>query len=315
LELGSYIHQLLFDNEIVIIPGFGAFVSNYKPAQIDREQEILLPPSKEISFDRKLKNDDGLLVNYIAANEGISRPEALRMVEEFKENIQYRLEKGEVIEFEGLGTLNLDEKNNAVFVADPGENFLLDSYGLVATSLKSEQGPPRTNETIVPEEKNKRNLGWMLFLLIPVAAGAVFIYLNFFIPPKHNNILPETNILMPDTTVIEEPGAYADSVQTNPGQDSISLTTIDSEKTDIKILSGNKYYLVGGSFKEQENADKYFKKAEKLGYQPIHLGKQGNFYIVAIGLFNSFDEADSAMSEYVKREPDSGLWIKRVSSQ
>lgn len=315
MEIGSYIHQLLFENESVIIPGFGAFVSNYKPAQADAGQEILSPPSKEISFDRKLKNDDGLLVNCVSANVGISRSEAHKMVEKFSENIQYRLEKGEIIEFKGLGTLKLDDVNNPVFIPESGENFLLDSFGLGATSLKTGQEPVMSNGTDIPEEDNKRNRGWLLFLLIPIAALAVFVYLNFFIPKKHNDILPESNILKSDTPAFEEQMTYTDTVQTEVEKDTINPTTKVIEKPEIKNLSGVKYYLIGGSFMEQENADKYLKKVEKLGYQPILLGKQGNFYIVAIGKYNSFGEADSAMNGYVRREPNSGIWIKKVGNQ
>ena len=91
MEITAYIKELLVENDYVIIPGLGAFVAGYKPAHTDDTQESILPPSKEVTFNRKLKNNDGLLVGTIASEEGISRFDALKKVEEFRENIQYRI--------------------------------------------------------------------------------------------------------------------------------------------------------------------------------------------------------------------------------
>ena len=108
MEVGHYIKDLLFENDCVIIPGFGAFIAIYRSVQIDEGKETLLPPSKEITFDRKLKNNDGVLVKHYAKSEGVSDFDSLKIIEEFREDIQYRLEKGEKIIFEGLGTLSLN---------------------------------------------------------------------------------------------------------------------------------------------------------------------------------------------------------------
>ena len=72
MKLAKHIHDLLLENETVIIPGFGAFISTYKPAEIG-ENEIK-PPSKEISFTRQIRNNDGMLVTAIARKAKISQP-------------------------------------------------------------------------------------------------------------------------------------------------------------------------------------------------------------------------------------------------
>ena len=56
------LRELLFVQECVIIPGFGGFLTKYKSADIDYLNYTITPPTKSISFNRQLRNDDGLLV-------------------------------------------------------------------------------------------------------------------------------------------------------------------------------------------------------------------------------------------------------------
>jgi cell division septation protein DedD len=82
-------------------------------------------------------------------------------------------------------------------------------------------------------------------------------------------------------------------------------TTLNSDK------EGPKYILVGGSFKDESNAEKYLEQLKAEGYEPFHLGKRGSFYIIGIGKYNTFEEADEAKEIYTKKNPGSGVWVKK----
>ena len=81
MRIDKYIKELLLENETVIIPGFGAFISTYKPAEINKENDTIKPPSKEISFNQNIRNNDGLLVGHVADAQGISHFDALKEIE------------------------------------------------------------------------------------------------------------------------------------------------------------------------------------------------------------------------------------------
>ncbi|HSH20000.1 MAG TPA: hypothetical protein VLA03_06090, partial [Draconibacterium sp.] len=132
LNLSNFIHSLLLENETVIIPGFGAFISIYKPAEIS-ENEIK-PPSKEISFTQQIKNNDGLLVEIIARKAKISQTNALKRVEKARENMLYELDKGETVILENIGSLSYSENNEIEFTPFHEDNLLLDSFGLESIS-------------------------------------------------------------------------------------------------------------------------------------------------------------------------------------
>ncbi len=132
LNLSNFIYSLLLENDTVIIPGFGAFVSTYKPAVI-LENEIK-PPSKEISFTQKIKNNDGMLAEIIARKAKISQSYAMKRIEKAHENMLYELDKGETVIIENIGTLVYNEKNEIQFTPFQDENLLLDSFGLETIS-------------------------------------------------------------------------------------------------------------------------------------------------------------------------------------
>jgi nucleoid DNA-binding protein/cell division septation protein DedD len=152
LNLSNYIHSLLLENETVIIPGFGAFISTYKPAEIN-ENEIK-PPSKGISFTQQIKNNDGLLVEIIARKAKISQINAMKRIEKARENMFYELDKGETVVLENIGNLFYNENNEIQFVPFEEDNLLLDSFGLETISLEDsveKMDEIETDEILVEE--------------------------------------------------------------------------------------------------------------------------------------------------------------------
>jgi nucleoid DNA-binding protein/cell division septation protein DedD len=152
LNLSTYIYSLLLENETVIIPGFGAFVSTYNPAVI-LENEIK-PPSKEISFNQQIKNNDGMLAEIIARRAKISQSYAMKRIEKARENMLYELDKGETVIVENIGTLVYNENNDIIFVPFQDENMLLNSFGLetISTGDSIQKTDVIEVETAITEE-------------------------------------------------------------------------------------------------------------------------------------------------------------------
>src|SRR5690606_41196942 len=64
-----YITELLYRYNCVVVPGFGAFLTQMKPAVINEATHSFSPPSKIVSFNGQLSSNDGLLVSYMADAE------------------------------------------------------------------------------------------------------------------------------------------------------------------------------------------------------------------------------------------------------
>lgn len=343
MNIGKYIHQLLLENDTVIIPGFGAFISKYKPAELNDDTNELKPPSKTISFNQQIRNNDALLVGKVAEEEVISHFDALTEIEKERENIIYQLDKGDKFLLDEIGELFLNEQNEIQLIPIEEDNLLLDSFGLESVIAEEIAEPsqaiiipekkekiediqkPELKEKVTPtvvkeqkqeapkkteEKKKKRSWLWILLILAPIIMVGVFISTKQTkqgIPPVKttNKIIPrviEEPVVIQDSIIIDTiPAMVKDSILLEKTEETPSENSIDSDKP--------KFYLVGGSFKVEENAHSYFSQLKDQGFEPFHLGKRGNFFIVGIGTYNSEKEALAARRVFHETNPNSDIWI------
>ena len=114
-QLSLHIEYLLLRHDCVIVPGFGAFIATRRSAVLDTAHHRVLPPTREIGFNRAVMSDDGLLAHSISRREGISfedgRALMLRSIELLKEQL---VADGEVT-LGHVGTLSLGEENTILF--------------------------------------------------------------------------------------------------------------------------------------------------------------------------------------------------------
>lgn len=122
--------ELLLEEDCVVIPEFGGFVSNYRPSFIEPSKNILIPPSKDVSFNAKLSKNDGLLAKSISEKLGISYKEALESIQIRVDFWRSELETKHYLEFEDLGSFILNKEGNLVFEQFNETNFLDTSFGL-----------------------------------------------------------------------------------------------------------------------------------------------------------------------------------------
>ena len=135
INLSNHIATLLKHHDCVIITGFGGFILNKKPAYINQITKKIYPPSKSISFNKNLVENDGLLANYLSQIENISYEEASLEILKFSRKSSLKLARGEAIVFENIGQLVLNSKQNIDFTIDTNTNFSQESYGLTSFSL------------------------------------------------------------------------------------------------------------------------------------------------------------------------------------
>ncbi len=125
-----HIADLLYHHECVIVPGLGGFIKAYRPAQILHETHEFFPPLGSVAFNAGLAGNDGLLANYIASIENSSYTEAINKIRIFVETSFDDLQKGDKLEFAGIGDLFLNASGKIEFSPSKQVNFNADSFGL-----------------------------------------------------------------------------------------------------------------------------------------------------------------------------------------
>ena len=107
IELERHIEILLLDNDCVIVPDLGGFMTHHVDARYIEEEQAFLPPLRTLGFNPQLKMNDSLLVqSYVEAND-ISYPEALRRIEQEVDNIKKQIMYNGSYQLENIGMLKL----------------------------------------------------------------------------------------------------------------------------------------------------------------------------------------------------------------
>ena len=188
MNINQCISELLFDHDCVILPGLGGFITNYSPANIHPVLHRFSPPAKDILFNTNLKNNDGLLVNYLSQKQNISFEEANHIVQQFVDNCHSQLNNRQNVSFHGIGTLWLSVEKKIQFTPEKKVNYLNSSYG-----LSSFISPPVKKETDLQLKKKElfkdrvpvveghypvRKPRYAALYIIPVLILFVWGYLN-----------------------------------------------------------------------------------------------------------------------------------------
>ena len=153
----NYLIELLKDNECVIVPEFGAFISKRHSATIDYANHRFMPPYKELVFNNKLTNNDDLLVNFISQKENISNEEALAKIKNFVNQSAAILDVNFELDLEGLGKLR-NFHGDYVFETKEDVNLLGDAFGLTSFNFQPifrTETYQVIKEKIVVEQKQK----------------------------------------------------------------------------------------------------------------------------------------------------------------
>jgi nucleoid DNA-binding protein len=135
----NHIKELLFEQDCVVIPDFGGFVTNFDCAKINLTNRFIAPPQKWLAFNALLKNDDGLLSNYIANEENISLSQANLKVKTFVEDTRKYLRFDKTYLIDGLGTFSQNDEEKIQFQPKPTNNFYSESFGMENIFLKKSE--------------------------------------------------------------------------------------------------------------------------------------------------------------------------------
>jgi hypothetical protein len=128
--VSEHLVNLLYEQDCVILAGFGAFVANDEPAYVDFINKQIVPPRREIMFNKAVSNNDGLLINYVAKRENIDYNSAKKEVESFIKNCERELSKVNAkLHFSGIGTLTRNIENNLEF-SSYHVNYSTKDFGL-----------------------------------------------------------------------------------------------------------------------------------------------------------------------------------------
>lgn len=117
--MNIHILYLIRRHDCVIVPGFGAFITERIPSRIDSETLTVFAPEIRIGFNSELTADDGILIHSVARRNRVSYQDARRVVEHSVGSFNQRLDEGGIVELKGIGTIRLTDEGKKLFTPEP----------------------------------------------------------------------------------------------------------------------------------------------------------------------------------------------------
>lgn len=305
MQLEVYIKDLLYRYDCVIVPDFGAFLTQRVSAKIHDNTHTLYPPKKLLSFNEQLQKNDGLLANYIAEVEKIPYDTAIYKIAKQVKSIKSYLIEGETIQFEDIGEFMLNNASNIVFEPSNHINFLTDSFGLshfnsveVAREVYNKEVEALEEKIAIPISNKKRSSSWLKY----AAAAIVILGLGAYGSYKYYTNTVETH----NQLAQEEANAQLDEkVQEATFVIPNALPAVELE---VEKQSGN-YHVVAGAFRVESNSVKKVNQLRAKGYKARVIGKNRyGLHEVVYASFETRPEAINALYK-IRREHNRDAWL------
>lgn len=298
----KHISALLYRHQCVIVPGFGAFLTEIQPAQLNADSSTFYPPKKLISFNANLKNNDGLLANHIALQEKISYEHSVADIARQTELWLTRLQGRESLVLKNLGEIVYNFEGNPVFTPDTPVNYLTDAFGLSAVispairreALKEQVEQLEETAPIIFTPERKKSYSYLkyaaVFAVLFTLSGAGFkVY-------RDNEITEQT--LLVEKSVQEKVN--------NRIQQATFFIDNPLPAVKLPLKEDNKaypYHVVAGAYRSEANAVKAMNELEAKGFKARRLEKNKfGLYPVLYGSFATYADAHQKMRDIHKTE-------------
>ena len=338
------ISELLFVRDTVVVPGLGAFVKKPVSAKVNPVANYFAMPSSEISFDANLREDNDLVVNYIAEKNAVSKDEARRLLAIFVSDCFSTLKQGKKVPLKQIGTLYYDFSDDLVFEQDKTLNYNADTFGLcdftpepvlrsktkdeikaeIEQQQKDKNTPVTVDEKAVhkhdkedkdePFEDDKRGFGWLWVLLGLLLAAGVVYGLDYYKvidvrswlgkPSKRVVDVELGKYQLPTYTVDWDAMLEEYESTWKPAE---TVTETPSE-VPVEPPTEANIRIIAGCFDQEENAARLVNSLKSKGYQGAFYELRNKRWFVSFGRYATDEEATAALRE-IRANTEYKAWI------
>lgn len=309
MNINSHISSLLYRYQCVTVPGFGAFLTEIQSAQLNGSAVTFNPPTKVISFNANIKNNDGLLAHHIALIEKITYEDAVSTIANEVSVWMQKLQSRETLSLENIGNIKLSSEMTWFFEPFNTTNYLTSSFGLsnfISPSIKREELKKEVEqlEEVTPiiftleKKKNYAYLKYAAAAVLFFGLAGTFGYKNYY-----------------DTKIEQETLRVQRSVQEKV-QNTIQQATffIDAPLPEVHVALEEEtqsypYHIVAGVFRSPQNAQNAYADLINRGFKAelASVNKNG-MNPVYFQSFADYDEAQQFLQK-IKMDENSQAWL------
>lgn len=337
MSIIDHIQYLICRHDCVVVPGLGAFVSQYVPAQISSDGLMLLPPSRMLVFNNVISHDDGLLAGSVARRDGISYESARAEVARDVEMLMNRIDMEGYVEIPRVGRLSRGGGSALVFAPvteNAIPNIVYQSLPAVALmSSVAEAGADSEAANVLEVDTVASRRGTFASRLRGIAkyaaAAAVLIAVGATLstPVIVNRNVDRASMSMPAVTkarTIDIPAVAACKDDTSAvlyvgisEADKVSASVIRPAVVDVSDLNGEPVgqdyncYIIVASCSSMKEAGRFI--ASKGGKSALRIIPSDGRYRVYAAVANDYDAAYGYKSDsgFSSRFPSAWVYKKK----
>ena len=305
MRLSDYISDLLFRYECVIVPDFGGFITNTKPAIISPYTKTFYPPHKLITYNSHLRNNDGLLANYISTVDRMPYDSALNYIRFEVNQWKEELKKTDLT-LEKLGRFSLDINNAIIFEPQTDINYLTEAYGLasfVSPEIKREEYVKQVEKLeekapILISDRKKSSPDYLKYAAAFLIAASVIGFAGNSLYKSYRN-----------KQQVVEAQKQQKELETKIEQATFIVTDALPSVTLNVTLEKKPYHVIAGAFRYPENAKRMVNLLLEKGYDARILGiNQWGLTQVSFNSYTSKRDAINSLNK-IRRTENEEAWL------
>jgi hypothetical protein len=323
-EFYTFLEQLLYEHECVIIPQFGGFVVNAQDFQFNAKEGKIYPKRKCVAFNEKLKTDDRFLTTEWAKKQSISQKEASIEIIAISKELKSQISTQGYLTIGELGAFTLNSENRLSFSPNPDFNADLSVFGLfpvgLGHALPKEKKPvlevvpvaedlPSYTPEPSPIKVSRSTYVYALIAFIIGGLGAFFLT-----EPASNQSQSSLNPIKIEKKVAAPVAVAAPAVPAPIQIDTIQKEAIAAPVSVEAPADQEVIYLVAASFQSLTQAEKGLKEFKSRGFDQAEIilkNEQTKFYRISLGTEHSMDAGYAKASE-LKASKKVDIWVYKA---
>ncbi len=285
--------NIVLEQDFVVLPGIGAFLTEYSKPYFDKNGEIILP-EKRIEFNHLIDRDlDNKLLNLISLKVNLPKELLKTDYNEFLNKFRSSIVLQQKYEIENLGLFFKNENHELIFYPEKSKpNFKVDSnkpeevfinpVNLISTKPVDVFDDENQESEIASISKTTKSYFKVILYLVPIFLITSTLAYTIFIKPLKNKSEKKNMVEEIDSLADLQNEVLNDSNLQVDDDEKRNSNTKNEPKTTNRNQSSrdssSKSHIVGiGIFKVKENVDNLAAYLAENGI-PARVRKSGDRY-------------------------------------